>query len=342
MLVRAKLFLRQAAPSYYRLALLPYVKARRFTQRWRRVAVYANQRANGNIFAIELDITAGFFAVITAYLYILVHCETHNLTPYIRVTGRNYRSPSHDRNWINNYFNVITPMTSEQRAKIDNGEPKVTKVKSINDLGYHKKYKDILTIEFAHHLMKKHLTIKDDILMEVDDFFNNTLSRGHTLGVHYRGTDKFVDAPRLSYDILFESITNYLRDNPQTTQVLLATDEPALIEYMKEHPLAKPLFNWASSQIFPGGVAPHYAKDADKYILGREALLTCLALARCDYCIRTASYLSGFASVLNPALRSVMLNPIYHDRFPDWQLWNRQRGGAQQCGNFEQVATVGA
>lgn len=81
MLVRAKLFLRQAAPGYYRLALLPYVKARRFTQRWRRVAVYANQRANGNIFAIELDITAGFFAVITAYLYILVHCETQNLTP---------------------------------------------------------------------------------------------------------------------------------------------------------------------------------------------------------------------------------------------------------------------
>ena len=43
-----------------------------------------------------------------------------------------------------------------------------------------------------------------------------------------------------------------------------------------------------------------------------------LALARCDTVVRTASFLSGWANVLNPAQRVLMLNQAFSGtRFPD-------------------------
>ena len=324
MITRTKLFLRQVAPGYYRLVLDRYVRARRFTRHWRRILIRLNQHRNGDIFAIELNISAGFFAVITSYLYILVHCEINNLTPYILVTGDSYLSPGHDPNWINNYFDVNTPLTAAQAARIARGRMKVTKIKSIQDLGYNKKYKQHLTIEHAHKLMSRHLVVKNDIMAAVDAFFSNYMPIGPILGLHYRGTDKFAEAPRLAYDVFFKKVAEFIASAPHIQHIFLATDEPELLDYLQKHPLPRPVVTWASSQTFRGGTAAHYAKKADKYVLGREALLTCLALARCDYCLRTASFLSGYASVFNPRLRTTLLNAIYYDSFPDRELWERQ------------------
>jgi hypothetical protein len=62
--------------------------------------------------------------------------------------------------------------------------------------------------------------------------------------------------------------------------------------------------------------------DPVNRIKAREALVNCLLLARCRALIRTASFLSGWASVFNPELSVIMLNRPYQEAlwFPDREV----------------------
>ena len=71
-----------------------------------------------------------------------------------------------------------------------------------------------------------------------------------------------------------------------------------------------------------GGAIHSRPEMGDNYIKGKEALINCLLLSRCNVLIRTASFLSAWSSFFNPKFPVIMLNTPYEHKlwFPDREI----------------------
>lgn len=137
------------------------------------------------------------------------------------------------------------------------------------------------------------------------------------LGVHYRGTDKHSEAPTVARARAIATVVRQVERGGHGG-VFLATDEPAFGRELRAALPGLVVVGYARPELRVAEGQPIHFADADGYWKGVDALVNVLALARCDAVVRTASYLSGWAKVLNPAQRVLMLNqPFSNVRFPD-------------------------
>ena len=77
-----------------------------------------------------------------------------------------------------------------------------------------------------------------------------------------------------------------------------------------------------------GDIAIHSKKyEGDNYLKGKDALINCLLLSRCDIVIRTTSFLSAWAYIFNPKLELILLNKPYDSClwFPERDLISRSK-----------------
>jgi len=146
------------------------------------------QKKNGNIFAVNINSEVGFCANLEWCLEILMHCETYNLTPYIQLTGSNYRSPQLGKDYFAYFFENIK-LSEEDKLKIKNKKIRISKISDISQLGLPENYDLKLTISNAAGLIAKYISIKEDIIDEVNSFCTAYFGN-NVLGLHYRGTDK--------------------------------------------------------------------------------------------------------------------------------------------------------
>ncbi len=124
--------------------------------------------------------------------------------------------------------------------------------------------------------------------------------------MHYRGTDKFVDARRVPYGEMEREVRSRLRPDGES-RIFVATDEAAFVTYMRER--------------FPGLVAARdmfrsldgspidIINDDTNHRKGLDAVVDCLLLSRTHTLVRTASNLGLFATLFNPRLPVTLLNP---------------------------------
>lgn len=78
----------------------------------------------------------------------------------------------------------------------------------------------------------------------------------------------------------------------------------------------------------------HLNLAGDRNRKGFEALVNCLLLSRCDALIRSASFLSGWSNVFNPALPVIMLNRPFDAAlwFPDREVLKRAQTAPMSVG----------
>lgn len=152
------------------------------------------------------------------------------------------------------------------------------------------------------------------VVLAAVDFFERQLLVPHqyrVVGVHYRGTDKATETPRVAY----ESVLNAARraaaglvgvpakatDKP--VRYFVATDEAPFLAWLmskvvgNETVVAVPGVNRSSDT-----TTPNQYRQASPYQSGRFALLDCLLLARCHALVRTPSNLSRWSTFFNPRL----------------------------------------
>jgi hypothetical protein len=283
------------------------------------------QKCNGGVYAIEICSNFGFFAYLQTALYILQYCEDYALRPAIRFTGGAYSQSSVGASWLESYFTSKLEPLPDQFLFF-------SKIRSPHDLGLHIKYHDSFTIEQAHSLFNKYLSVNGNIIAELDSFVEEHSIGEQFIGVHYRGTDKSTEAPRVPWHSVRRGIEDLITATKSVRGIFVASDEPELIEWLRSIPLGLPIVSLDNTEIYRNGVATHLT-SGDGYVKGKEALLNSLVLSRCGYCLKTASHLSGWSKIFNPALRVVMLNKPY-DRclwFPDNKIWESQ---------YHTVATV--
>jgi CMP-N-acetylneuraminic acid synthetase len=138
--------------------------------------------------------------------------------------------------------------------------------------------------------------------------------------VHYRGTDKVLEAPLVNYDKVILNIEYYLRKFPETNGVFISSDDINFIEYIKKASIRKPIIYRDDSFRSRDGKPVHKVTDINIYEMNRDALVNCLILSRCNALIKGASILSAWSKLFNPQLDLVMLNTPY-----DQKLWFPER-----------------
>lgn len=163
------------------------------------------------------------------------------------------------------------------------------------------------TVREANALIQKYIHIRPEIQKEVDDFVRENFVNNYVIGVHYRGTDKYIEAVRVNYDDVRQRIQKIMDENAnEPIKIFIATDEDAFIQYMKEA--------FGKSICYNKNVArssskkPIHTTHKNPYQSGKEALVDCLLLSRGSILIRTSSNLSLWSTFFNPDIPVIELS----------------------------------
>jgi hypothetical protein len=210
-----------------------------------------------------------------------------------------YYDPPAGPNWWNYYFE---PLALGSAAE---GRPRVL---SDDELFYFaRRVERTMPRERGFALIDRYIRPRRDLRDKVDAYVRANFDGAFVVGIHYRGTDKFEDAPRVPYGHVHAAVLAAIavarRDR---FRLFVATDEQAFRDYVMN--------------LFPGkvhclemyrsadGRPIDVTNDDGNYKKGQNAVLDCLLLSRCDYLVRTASNLSLCSTLFNPGIPIALLN----------------------------------
>jgi nodulation protein Z len=272
--------------------------------------------------ALEIHSDLGFFAQLNWCLYVLAYCEQRGLSPRICLTGSSYaEAPSRD--WFHDFF-------EERKSEGPNAGgrlySKALKIRHIQETSFAARYAASMTIEWAHRLFHAYWRVHPAIASYVDGFVESQFAGDEVIGLHFRGTDKKMEAKPVEWSRCFLSAAKFAADHPSAKKVFVSSDDGGFIDWFTRE--ARGTFSVIvhPDQERSRDAQPVHTNSAGSgHRKGFEALVNCLLLSRCAALIRTASFLSGWSSVFNPLLPITLLNePYAHVRwFPDRELITR-------------------
>lgn len=250
----------------------------------------------------------GMFCTMGVVLGFLHHYE-QGLFAGLEVNFRNkglYFDPQKGPNWWEYYFEPIHIGNSSNIT--------IQKQYGAETINYDMFIQKNLSRQQNYKLIKKYIIPRSHITRAVNSFIENNFNNHFVIGVHYRGTDKFSEAPPISYEsarreIQIQLVRQRLRSSKKI-KIFVASDEQAFINFMVAS--------------FPGiiiaqkinrstnGSPLHFSAVDSPYNIGEAALLDCLILSKCDLLIRTASRLSLWSSYFNPYVQTIDLNKAYY------------------------------
>jgi hypothetical protein len=167
---------------------------------------------------------------------------------------------------------------------------------------------------------------KAHLLQQVDAWAERHLGTGSVMGLHFRGTDKSSEAQPVPVAAVFEAVNRYISEHPSLKTVFVASDEASFVDAAAHSIVGARVVAHEDSLRSRDGLAVHtQLKAGDPALKAFDALMNCLLLSRCEVVVRTASFLSAWASVFNPQLKVFMLNRPYAKSlwFPDSEIVGR-------------------
>ena len=273
------------------------------------MTTFQAQEAAGYV-AVDFCTLNGIGARLAWCLEVLAYCDDHGLAADFRFSWpwlpeRDFFEPNF----------LVPPIAAAT------GPRSFVRVDNIDDAPHTK----VSSLARGSELALKYIQPQPNVAAEVDDFWNQHGLVGRVLGVHYRGTDKIAEAPRVEYETMALNITDYLVAYPDTTAVFVSSDEEEFIRYATARfPDIRIVFRTDSRRSLNG---TETYRDADLVLpIQRDAVVNMLLLARCSSLIKTASFLSSFSALLNPEMETFLLNSPYDDTlwFPERQMLERQ------------------
>jgi hypothetical protein len=255
----------------------------------------------------------GLFASLTVVLRAVQYAEMNNFSLNISVENENYRdSNEHSSNFLSNYFDsAIFVKECPNRS----GTVAVSNLKSLWELPLYRE--PTLTLSEASQIVKKHLIPKSEVTQAADTYIGSNLARPY-IAVHWRGTDKFKEAPIVSVCDYFNKLLPILEAASEDTLVFFATDDHQnLVKFLAK---AKQLGVASRVRYREGlvrsldGSPGHLSNvsvrptERDK---GLDALVDSLILSKATCLIRNVSLLSAWSVIFNPNLRVITLNRPY-------------------------------
>jgi hypothetical protein len=292
-----------------------------------RISLHAQQRLNRGLFSIEIRAHSGFFSVMQMVLFVLMYCDEKRLIPVVSARGGIYGDAEGKVDWFAEYFETLkAPPPSVMNRKM-----RTSVVGDLGGLGFRRRYENRLELKRSSELFREHYRPAAPIRAEVDAICQRIGVGASTLGVHFRGTDKKVEAHTISWEDFCRLIETTLADNPQLTNIFVSSDEQAFLDFFVKWDFRVPV-NVAPAKLLASGGTPVHFSGHPGLAIGREALVASLLLAKCGYLVKTPSYLSAWSKIFNPALPVLLACPPRSGAFwfPDSQIWTEQtrRNGA--------------
>ena len=133
--------------------------------------------------------------------------------------------------------------------------------------------------EQAARLVARYVVQKPRIKAMVDAYVREHWGDAMVLGIHYRGTDKSAEAPRVPFDEVEAVVRNAIsRAGPRPSKLFVATDEQAFLDYMRDRFPAPLLYR----EMFRStdGRAIDVVNADGNHQKGEDAVLDCLLLSR--------------------------------------------------------------
>ncbi|SIT50530.1 conserved hypothetical protein [Paraburkholderia piptadeniae] len=287
-----------------------------------RISLHAQQRLNHGYFAIEIRAHSGFFSVMQMVLFILMYCDEKHLTPLISARGGIYGDREGQVDWFAEYFDTVS-LSPRPGASV---RLRTSVVRDLSVLGFRNRYEPRLELKHSSALFMAHYRPAAPIRAEVDAICLRLGIGAATLGVHFRGTDKKVEAHTIGWEELCQIIDATLAEEPHLTNIFVSSDEQPFLEFFAARPFAVPV-NVAPARLLASGGTPVHFSGHPGLAIGREALVASLLLARCGYLLKTPSYLSAWSKIFNPSLPVKLAVPPRATAFwfPDSQIWNEQQ-----------------
>ena len=162
----------------------------------------------------------------------------------------------------------------------------------------------------------------------MDAFAHQHFAPGRTLGLHFRGTDKWTEASKLEFESTVPFIHRCLQAYPSLDRLFVATDSQPYLDYIGRQFSNVQVICYADEMRSSDDTGVHLAAGGSHFQKGRDALLNCLLLSRCDVLLKTMSNLSGWAKVFNPRLSVYLMNRPAHEGilwlgFPEREMVER-------------------
>ncbi len=172
----------------------------------------------------------------------------------------------------------------------------------------------------ARALFKAHLRFAPATDVELAQARVRLPDLSRTVGVHYRGTDKVLEANRPSRQAALATVREALH-RTGCRDVLVATDEPSFADWLCGA-LPDAVLHEYARPATPPGVPVHFA-PGDPLRKSLEAVTLIRLLAACGALVRSPSYLSAWAQLLAPAMPVRILDPeaLRTPLFPERELF---------------------
>ena len=208
-----------------------------------------------------------------------------------------YLDPTKGANWWEYYFEPLN-IGSEDIPKQNLSLPEICLLGGCQGFA--------LSREKAFRLIQKYISIKPHIQIEVDDFFKRHFKGCFVIGVHHRGTDKKLEATPVPYEKTYDNlqavIGNLSNRHRKHYKIYVATDDQKFLDYLIDlFPKEKLIYH---DFVRSTNDQPVHFNDqlySSNYQKGKEALLDCLLLSKCNYLIfPRASSLSITSAFFNP------------------------------------------
>lgn len=161
----------------------------------------------------------------------------------------------------------------------------------------------------AHELIARYIHVKPHVAGKIAGFARAHLEGHFVVGVHYRGTDKWTEAPRVPYEEVQAAVRDAIGAcRPGRYRLFVASDEQAFVDAMRKA-FSDRVVCWETLRSFDG--SPIDFRMGDNYKKGEDTVIDCLLLARCDRLIRTSSSLGLCSTFFNPNVQVDLLNRHY-------------------------------
>lgn len=202
--------------------------------------------------------------------------------------------------------NIIKPkhITSKSNIKID-----LIKLKSEHPYTYKES-----ECNLAHDLFFEYFDIPNDILENVENIIEKFA--GKTLGVHFRGTDKFnLEADYISQDDVLKNIIAFLSKSNEFHTIFVMSDEASFITKINSEFSNKKYNIIYTNSLRSNNNEPIHPNRCN-INNAKEAIIDSLILSKCDYIIKTSSCLSDWVKIWNPSIEVYNLNKFRYTWFP--------------------------
>lgn len=212
-----------------------------------------------------------------------------------------YYDPGYGPNWWTYYCDPIDLGNKHKKAEI-------IRIGSADDCRKMAALTEFhLSRKQVNNLIKKYIHIKAFLAKKVETFIEHNFKKSYVIGVHYRGTDKSCEAPRVSYEQAFQAITEQIKVASRNNyKIFAATDEENFLQALRAAFPNKVIS--LNSYRSLDNLHPVHMSSHSPFAKGEEALMDVLLLSRCHVLIRTSSNLSLWASYFNPTIPEIMLN----------------------------------